>query len=62
MSKKNNKDNKEEMITISKKEYDQLQKDSNFLAALEAAGVDNWCGYGEAYNILEEWKKEDEED
>jgi len=54
------KENKNEMITISKKEYNQLQKDSNFLEALRAAGVDNWCGYGEAFDILEEWEKEEE--
>lgn len=31
-----------------------------FLCALEAAGVDNWSGYEYAYEILEEWEKEDE--
>jgi len=48
-----------EMITILKSEYDQLQKDSQLLAALEAAGVDNWCGYGEAFDILKEWDEEE---
>lgn len=42
------------MITITKKEYDQLIKDSEFLNALRAAGVDNWNGYSMAYDILEE--------
>jgi len=37
-----------ETITISKEEYDQLRKDSDFLAALHSAGVDNWEGYSEA--------------
>lgn len=31
-----------------------------FLCALEVAGVDNWSGYEYAYEILEEWEKEDE--
>lgn len=38
----------EEMVTITKKEYDELVEDSKFLMALEAAGVDNWEGYGVA--------------
>jgi len=42
-----------ETITISKEEYDQLVKDSNFLNALESVGVDNWEGYGEAFSFLE---------
>jgi len=35
----------EEMITISKKEYDDLVRDSLFLSALEAAGIDNTDAY-----------------
>lgn len=42
----------QEIVTIPKSEYDQLQKDSKWLAALEAAGVDNWQGYDEAVEIL----------
>ena len=42
------------MITITKKEYDQLQKDSEWLSYLEAAGVDNWDGYDEAINMQRE--------
>ena len=42
-----------ETITISKKEYDQLVKDSEFLEALRAAGVDNWEGYSIACESLE---------
>ena len=34
-----------ETITISKEEYDQLVEDSEILAKLYAAGVDNWQGY-----------------
>lgn len=44
-------------ITISQEEYDKLLRDSEFLARLEHAGVDNWEGYEFA---LEE--DEDEED
>lgn len=47
----------EEMITITKSEYDQLCKDSEWLSYLEAAGVDNWDGYDEAINM----RKQDEE-
>ena len=35
----------EETVTIKKSEYEELLKDSNWLACLEAAGVDNWQGY-----------------
>ena len=38
----------ENTVTISKKEYDQLIERSETLAALEAAGVDNWDGYDRA--------------
>ena len=39
-------------ITITIKEYNQLKKDSEWLAALEAAGVDNWPGFVDARDIL----------
>ena len=42
-----------ETVVIPKKEYDQLIKDSEFLEALRAAGVDNWDGYSYAFEILE---------
>ena len=44
----------DENITISKKEYEKLLKDSEFLEALRQAGVDNWDGYSYAFEILEE--------
>ena len=47
-----------EMITITKAKYKELMERSNFLYALEAAGVDNWVGYEEAQNLLEEWANE----
>ena len=34
-----------ETVTISKAEYEDLVKASEFLARLMAAGVDNWEGY-----------------
>lgn len=39
----------EATVTISKKEHDELKKAAKELAALEAAGVDNWEGYSEAF-------------
>jgi len=50
----------EDNITINKKEYDALQKDSRKLAALEAGGVDNWEWYGES--LKDFWAEEDTED
>ncbi len=38
----------EEMITITKKEYDALQRASAELSALHAGGVDNWEWYHES--------------
>ncbi len=32
-------------VTIDEAEYEQLQKDSEFLRNLQDAGVDNWEGY-----------------
>lgn len=40
-----------EMLTITKREYDRLLKDVDWLRCLEAAGVDNWEGYDEARAI-----------
>ena len=44
----------DDTVTISRKEYDQLQKDADMLNALEACGVDNWEGYSEAHAYLRE--------
>ena len=43
-----------EMVTITKAEYDQLLKDSDWLACLEAAGVDNWPGFDDAREIQQQ--------
>lgn len=44
---------KEEVITITLKEYNQLLEDSKILRALEGAGVDNWDGYDYAMESLD---------
>lgn len=41
-----------EIVTISKSEYDELISDSDMLLALKVAGVDNWVGYDKAMEIL----------
>ncbi|WP_051560198.1 YqaJ viral recombinase family protein [Marinobacterium jannaschii] len=43
----------EDDITISRKEYEQLKRDSAMLAALQGAGVDSWDGYDHAMAMLE---------
>jgi hypothetical protein len=44
----------EEMITITKKSYDELVANSRKLTALENAGVDNWEWYEIAMEELED--------
>jgi len=44
----------EKTITITLEEYNRLVEDSEFLNALEAAGVDNWEGYDEACCAVDE--------
>ena len=48
----------EELITITKQEYDRLIDDSNFLNRLRAAGVDNWEGFGFACEDEEETEED----
>lgn len=38
----------EEMVTITKKEYESLLDDRIWRIALEDGGVDNWEWYGES--------------
>lgn len=47
-------------ITITKEEYEELLDDSQLLDALREAGVDNWDGYDEAMEMLDEWNNESE--
>lgn len=49
---------KEEMVTITKKEYDNLQEAAEMLSCLEACGVDNWDGYGDAQEMYKEEMEE----
>lgn len=46
------------MVEISEKVYLELLDDQNMLAALQAAGVDNWDGYDYALEIYEEMSQE----
>ncbi len=38
----------------------ELQRDTELLEALKQVGVDNWGGYGEACDLLEEWNSEND--
>lgn len=44
----------QDTVIISYSEYERLVKAEAFLNALEAAGVDNWSGYGDARAMYEE--------
>ena len=50
----------EEMVTITKKQFEQMYDDALLLQCLQNAGVDNWDWYGEAYEEYERLNKEDE--
>ena len=43
----------QDSILLSKSEYEELMKASIFLDSLEAHGVDNWVGYGDAHDDFE---------
>ena len=51
-----------ETVTISKAQYAELVERDAFLARLEAAGVNNWEGYGEACSDDEVDEDEEEEE
>lgn len=46
--------NMNETVEISKSEYQKLLEAEKLLHALQVAGVDNWDGYEQALDILEE--------
>lgn len=48
--------NREEMVTISKKDYDYLNSKSFKLECLESVGVNSWGGY---YHAMEKFYKND---
>lgn len=50
-NRKDNVINVEDTVTIPKKTYDRLLKDSDLLACLQGCGVDNWGGYGDAMEM-----------
>ena len=43
----------EKLIKLLEENH-KLKKDAKFMRALEAAGVDNWEGYGIAQDLLDE--------
>lgn len=49
-----------EMKTITLEEYTHLKERSDWLYALEAAGVDNWGGYDYAVELL--YRNEDDDE
>lgn len=55
-------DQSDDMVSISKKELESLREDSAMLAALEAAGVDNWEGYSIACRELSGDGEEDDDE
>lgn len=48
----------EEMTKIENY-LNELEEDRDLLYALQAAGVDNWCGYEEAMKIYRENQEEE---
>jgi phage pi2 protein 07 len=44
----------DDMMVITKKEYQELKRESDWLACLEAAGVDNWSGYDYAISLRDD--------
>ena len=54
-------DQSDDMVSISKDELEKLREDSAMLAALEAAGVDNWEGYSEACRAVSADEEDEDE-
>lgn len=44
----------EKFVTITRKEYERLLDSEHKLECLDAAGVDNWGGYGDAMEMYQE--------
>ena len=42
----------QQLIMITKKDLDLLFERSELLSCLEACGVDNWDGYGDAIEMM----------
>lgn len=45
---------KDDEVIISREEYETLLKDQRFLDALHSCGVDNWDGYEEAQDMIDD--------
>ncbi len=43
----------DDQVVISKEEYKMLRESDAFLDALQAAGVNNWEGYSQAWRLYE---------
>ena len=50
----NENENKEETVTIKKSTYAFLSECARKLRALEDMGVDNWKGYSQAMELLDD--------
>lgn len=44
----------EDLVTFTKEEYEVIRKKLEFLECLEACGVDNWQGYDDAWEMMNE--------
>lgn len=53
--------NPEGNVSVNEATLDEMADDSQFLAALRCAGVDNWHGYEEAQDMVAEWNNEADE-
>lgn len=53
-------DSGQEMVTITKDEYDSLCEDRDWVQALEDAGVDNWSGIDYAQELLRGYEDDEE--
>ncbi|AKQ08460.1 host RecBCD nuclease inhibitor [Bacillus phage PBC2] len=51
---KDREEDEDKFVTIKQSQLDYLEERVEFLNCLEACGVDNWEGYGNAYQMLEE--------
>lgn len=51
----------EDVVTITKVEYNALQDRDLELTALETAGVDNWVLYTDAMVLADKWRHGDTE-
>lgn len=43
-----------ELVFVESSEYERMKDEIDFLECLEAAGVDNWPGYGDAVDMHDE--------